>query len=261
MEQPTFYDPNSPNEQAPPLPSAPLQRVSDTISLQPPLSRRGYGPGLIVLLPEHVEPSSRPKKPLDPEPVQKWAEEGLAVVGVTVTDKTIASLDQALHMAVEVLNKHQKSQDEKLGLISYDRAASSAVLEKPLPAEIACIITFSDSKARSSSLPVYIHEAASTSTDTTGSDESQHPENVTKSVYPSAKNHFILPSSADYDAPAANMAHTRSLVFLRKHLGGPHFDIEKIWEEHTYWEFERRSVAQTMATMVVGALTIPRFVH
>jgi hypothetical protein len=39
---------------------------------------------------------------------------------------------------------------------------------------------------------------------------------------------------------------------VRKHLGGPKFDLEKIWDEHTYFEFEVRSVAKTMATMVVG---------
>lgn len=29
------------------------------------------------------------------------------------------------------------------------------------------------------------------------------------------------------------------------------FDLEAIWEEHTYFEFEVRSVAKTMGTMVV----------
>jgi hypothetical protein len=29
------------------------------------------------------------------------------------------------------------------------------------------------------------------------------------------------------------------------------FDLEAIWEEHTYFEFEMRSVAKTMGTMVV----------
>ncbi|PHH68733.1 hypothetical protein CDD83_5997 [Cordyceps sp. RAO-2017] len=46
------------------------------------------------------------------------------------------------------------------------------------------------------------------------------------------------------------MAHTRSLVFLRRHLGGPRFDREAVWEEHTRFEFAERSVARTMATMV-----------
>lgn len=62
---------------------------------------------------------------------------------------------------------------------------------------------------------------------------------------------FVLPHSPDYHAGSAAVSHTRSLVFLRKHIGGPHFDIEAIWDEHTYFEFELRSVAKTMGTMVV----------
>ena len=33
-------------------------------------------------------------------------------------------------------------------------------------------------------------------------------------------------------------------------LGGPYFDLEAIWDEHTKYEFEDRSVDKTMATMV-----------
>lgn len=71
-----------------------------------------------------------------------------------------------------------------------------------------------------------------------------------KYTYPVASSSFVLPTSVEYEAGPAALAHTRSLVFLRKHLGGPHFDIEAIWDEHCYFEFEARSVAKTMATMV-----------
>lgn len=33
-------------------------------------------------------------------------------------------------------------------------------------------------------------------------------------------------------------------------MGAPYFDLEVLWDEHTYWEFEKRSVEHTMATMV-----------
>jgi carboxymethylenebutenolidase len=33
-------------------------------------------------------------------------------------------------------------------------------------------------------------------------------------------------------------------------MGGPYFDLEEIWEEHTYYEFADRSVEHTMSTMV-----------
>lgn len=46
------------------------------------------------------------------------------------------------------------------------------------------------------------------------------------------------------------MSHSRNLSFLKKHIGGPYFDLEAIWEEHTKYEFADRSVARTMGTMV-----------
>jgi carboxymethylenebutenolidase len=46
------------------------------------------------------------------------------------------------------------------------------------------------------------------------------------------------------------VSHTRSLSFLKAQLGGPIFDLEAIWDEHTEYEFATRSVAQTMGTMV-----------
>jgi carboxymethylenebutenolidase len=61
---------------------------------------------------------------------------------------------------------------------------------------------------------------------------------------------FIVPGAADFNYSAASVAHTRGLTFIKKHLGGPIFDLEKIWDEHTYYEFEDRSVEKTMATMV-----------
>lgn len=74
--------------------------------------------------------------------------------------------------------------------------------------------------------------------------------------YSTAGAFFVLPHDSDYHAGSAAVAHTRSLVFLKKHLGGPQFDIEAIWEEHTSFEFEVRSVAKTMGTMVVCFLVL-----
>jgi carboxymethylenebutenolidase len=74
MSRPQFYDPNSANEQSVALPSAPQLALAEGIVLQPPLTRRGTGPGLIVFLPPdstlHLSSKSGDDKPLDPEPVQ-----------------------------------------------------------------------------------------------------------------------------------------------------------------------------------------------
>lgn len=239
---PAFYDPASPNEQAPPLPSAPLQELSPEAVFQPPLSRRGTGPGLVLLLPENIERTKRKDKPLDPEPIQKWAEEGFAVVGITAPSTAI----QAITDAVEALKKHDKvDTKDKIGIIIYD--SPQHALTSRLPPEIACMATFTEPFPSQSHIPTYFH------TSNTPKDYAK-TNNVTVSTYPKTQKHFILPGSATYDPPAASIAHSRNLVFLKKHIGGPVFDIEAIWEDHTYWEFERRSVAQTMATMVVRAL-------
>lgn len=73
----------------------------------------------------------------------------------------------------------------------------------------------------------------------------------TKYSYPEASSAgFIIPGHPDFKASSAGVSHTRSLSFLKKHLGGPYFDLEKIWEEHAYFEFGDRSVEKTMGTMV-----------
>lgn len=76
-------------------------------------------------------------------------------------------------------------------------------------------------------------------------------------AYLAASPHFVLPDSSYYDPASAALAHTRSLVFLRKHIGGPYFDLEAIWDEHTRFEFEDRSLAKTMGTMVVSPSMAP----
>ena len=56
--------------------------------------------------------------------------------------------------------------------------------------------------------------------------------------YPSAKSSgFANPASKDFDYSAEAVSHSRTLSFLKPLIGGPFFDIEDIWEEHTYYEF------------------------
>lgn len=70
------------------LPSAPIRPLAPNATLQPPLSRRGHGPGLVVIDPGHVLPAKPsaepPSETLDPPPQYKWAEEGYAVVRISV---------------------------------------------------------------------------------------------------------------------------------------------------------------------------------
>lgn len=68
--------------------------------------------------------------------------------------------------------------------------------------------------------------------------------------YPSTQDDFALPFHAGFDYRTESITHTRNLTHLKRHMGGPYFDLEKIWDEHTYYEFEARSVEHTMNTMV-----------
>lgn len=63
----------------------PMQ-ISSHITLQAPLSRRGHGPGLVLVL-DHYAPLNKSDKNLDPPPMQKWAEEGYAIAQILVPAK------------------------------------------------------------------------------------------------------------------------------------------------------------------------------
>lgn len=76
---------NGHHEEPVQLPSAKAYGISSNCTVQPPLSRRGHGPGLILLVPEGLDLTGH-SKTLDPPPLQKWAEEGYAVAQILVSD-------------------------------------------------------------------------------------------------------------------------------------------------------------------------------
>lgn len=87
----------------PPSPTYPSPIViSPHITLQAPLSRRGRGPGLILVL-DHYARLEKSHKYLDPLPLQKWAEEGFCVVQLLVPGKVEDGGEFALERAVEIL--------------------------------------------------------------------------------------------------------------------------------------------------------------
>lgn len=126
---PLFYDPNSPDEQPVPLPSAPLVTLGPNSVLQPPLSRRGTGPGLVIFLPQpdKVVISSRDAaKPLDPEPIQKWAEEGFAVVGITASEDL--AIEELLKQGLDALQGLDKvDTKDKFAVIGEYRASHASI--------------------------------------------------------------------------------------------------------------------------------------
>ncbi|KAI0814918.1 hypothetical protein BC629DRAFT_1588602 [Irpex lacteus] len=52
-----------------------------------------------------------------------------------------------------------------------------------------------------------------------------------------------------YVRSAVGLSYSRTLDLLRRQLG-PRFDLEKLWEKHTYYEFVERDALKTMSTMV-----------
>jgi len=60
------------------LPSAPAIKIAPSVTVQPPLSRAGKGPGLIILI-DHESAAKASTESIDPPPSQKWAEESFVV--------------------------------------------------------------------------------------------------------------------------------------------------------------------------------------
>ena len=107
---------------------------------------------------------------------------------------------------------------------------------------LAAIICYGDALTLTTK-PQLIH-ASRASTETIAS------EGITLYCYQARSPQFVIPGHEDFSSASAAVSHTRSLTFLKKHMGGPIFDLEAIWEEHTEFEFGNRSVENTIGTMV-----------
>lgn len=246
-----------------PLPSAPSVSIAANITLQPPLSRRGHGPGLILLTSLDVVLSDS-SEALDPVPIQKWAEEGYAVVEIKGSKGSNWNASEDVKKGIEILIVLPECDvKDKFGviggfeievtrvslIISTVYSASSLVNEKVTTAitdnlnDVAGIVSFG-AFAPKVTVPLLQHLVEAPSPKDAGSLNSAY-------IYPEvAGDNFVHPNHAHYKPSSAAVAHTRSLTFLKKHSIGPIFDLEAIWDEHTEYEFGNRSVANTMGTMV-----------
>lgn len=76
-------------------------------------------------------------------------------------------------------------------------------------------------------------------------------ESLTEYYYPNVSSYaFATPFESSFHYTTEALSHTRNLTLLKAKMGGPYFDLETIWDEHTYYEFADRSVEHTMSTMV-----------
>lgn len=100
---------------APPLPTEELRTLSGGISILSPLTRRGHGPGIILLVPD----SDTSTKIIEgvPSHLVKWAEEGYAVVEIQ-QQALQKNADDALRQAVDALKQNEKcTSKEKIGVV------------------------------------------------------------------------------------------------------------------------------------------------
>jgi carboxymethylenebutenolidase len=98
--------------------------LSPYVTIQPPLSRCGHGPGLILIRPLCYATCQQQNKTLDPEPLKKWAEESFTVAQITLNEKSaadISSLRELLQEAERGLTERLECDTkEKIGLIGTE---------------------------------------------------------------------------------------------------------------------------------------------
>ncbi|KAJ5381576.1 uncharacterized protein N7496_004004 [Penicillium cataractarum] len=231
-----------------PLPTTQLTELEPGLSIVLPLSRRGHGPGLIILVPD----TDQSLAIIDGVPSQmiKWAEEGYTVVEIQ-RRALITGAREVLTKAIQALESCDKCDPkDKVGLISYDPELWNYVAPTlPSVSTIVAGVVYShvsdSSSLESAVVPVLRHTAGKKP----GTVERQ--DLVKSFYYPNAKSHhFAGPFQDQFDYWAESVSHTRTLQFLKPIMNGPYFDLETIWEEHTYYEFADRSVEHTMSTMV-----------
>ncbi|KAF6805869.1 carboxymethylenebutenolidase [Colletotrichum sojae] len=212
------------------------------ITIQPPLSRRGHGPGLLLLVEQGVD-LSKHDRILDPPPAQKWAEEGYAVAQIIVApgDEPASAISSALEKLKALEACDNKDSFGVIACLAAPSAQIAEALEKHSEIKAAVFFNFSQSL---SSIPTLSHLPGAQT-------DSPKPTPLAKThSYAAAGDFFVIPSHPNFSANAAGLAHTRTLTFLKPVLGGPYFDLEAIWDEHTLFEFGERNVEKTMATMV-----------
>ncbi|KAG0161654.1 hypothetical protein PDIDSM_5329 [Penicillium digitatum] len=203
--------------------------LSPYVIIQPPLSRCGHGPGLIIIRPLCYATCQRDNKTLDPEPLKKWAEESFTVAQITVDEKSVIDRSSVRELLQEaergLIERLECDAKEKVGLIVYGSKKDYAPrfedgLQGALTQGMALIaVVFFDSW----DIPFFQSALFQLSSPMESKKEGQTIHIYSDVSSPS----FIIPGHPDFKLSTAG-----------------------IWDEHTYYEFEARSVEKTMATMV-----------
>ncbi|KAJ6151218.1 hypothetical protein N7470_007812 [Penicillium chermesinum] len=251
---------STPPPPVPPLPKPHLEEPLPGVTLLQPLSRRGTGPGLVLLLPDLNRPPLSIENGV-PSPLVKWAEESYVVAAINTSAlQDPGQAKRLIAAVVQILNDNATCDlKDRVGLvadclslkIAYSTAGWNMVapLLKDVPSIRASVVYATVEQLDSlstASVPTVQHFAGKASPISLhrGKDLMQYS-------YPEVESaQFSLPFQDAFHYNAESVSHTRNLTFLKNIVGGPYFDLEQIWDEHTYYEFENRSVEHTMSTMV-----------
>lgn len=272
----------------PPKPVPPQQpeEIAEGITLLRPLSRKGHGPGLIILAPpspiqDNNDPITSSKEIQNgiPSLRMKWAEEGYCVAQIQPhASSSSASSSSVLQIAVQALQACAECEPkEKMGIICYDfdlwfslTHAAAALPEQIVVAAIYAHVSqyqhlvsshhppppadgSSGNGGGKGILPTIYHLAGTTTSSATPPTAAAAAASPNSKIYeyPSMEtSSFAVPFCEEFEYATEAVSHSRNLAFVKKVMGGPYFDLELLWEEHTFYEFGERSVENTMATMV-----------
>ncbi|KAK4502678.1 hypothetical protein PRZ48_006104 [Zasmidium cellare] len=242
---PEFVYGSGPPKSVPPMKP---EQVADGVTLVRPLSRKGVGPGMIILSPNDEATSPIEIEDGIPSLRMKWAEEGYCVVEIRAQASS-----SALKAAVAALGDcHECEPKEKIGLICYDTGlwSKAASAMETLKDRIVVASLYADASQYSqlssqASVPTIYH--------LTGASETKRTQTAGSKIYEYGSSRhctFPVPFHKDFHYATEAVSHSRNLAFFKPIMGGPYFDLELLWEEHTYYEFGSREVENTMATMV-----------
>lgn len=128
------------------LPAALLVVLGENVVLQPPLSRRGHGPGLILVRPSEYARCQQRNDSLDPEPLQKWAEEGYSVVQITLDPdfSNPGHLSQLVNRGIDALVSC--SSNDSFGLLGKPVLISAGITLMPFSIWFACQLCATSNK-------------------------------------------------------------------------------------------------------------------
>lgn len=82
-------------------------KLTPNLTIQAPLSRLGNGPGLLIIRSTANPDQLNTKETLDPEPLQKWAEESYVIAQLEVSEGH-TTIKEDLRQALDALANHEK---------------------------------------------------------------------------------------------------------------------------------------------------------